>query len=84
MILTKINQDVISNNPIRINEDVSQISDPISLEFHNTDLDSTSDKNSILVDKDLLNYPLFVRKWRYGDYICPTGMKGSKEAKSVV
>ncbi len=83
LILTKINADLVSKKPIRINEDTAQTSDPIHLQFQKTDLDSTSDKNSILVDKDLLNYPLFVRKWRYGDYICPTGMHGKKKLSQL-
>lgn len=83
LILTKINQDTIAKTPIKISEDVTHISEPIALEFQKTDLDSTSDKNSILVDKDLLNYPLFVRKWRYGDYICPTGMQGKKKLSQL-
>jgi len=83
LILTKINHDVISNNPIRIDEKVLETSDPISLEFLTTDLNSVSDRNSILVDKDLLNYPLSVRKWRYGDYICPTGMQGKKKLSQL-
>ena len=83
LILTKINADIVSKKPIRINEDTTQTSEPINLQFQKTDLDSTSDKNSILVDKDLLNYPLFVRKWRYGDYICPTGMHGKKKLSQL-
>jgi len=83
LILTKINADIVSKKPIRINEDTVQTAEPIHLQFQITDLDSTSDKNSILVDKDLLNYPLFVRKWRYGDYICPTGMHGKKKLSQL-
>jgi tRNA(Ile)-lysidine synthase len=83
LILTKITDAIVEKKPIRINEDTSQISEPINLQLQKTDLDSTSDKNSILVDKDLLNYPLFVRKWRYGDYICPTKMHGKKKLSQL-
>lgn len=83
LILTKINQVLVPKKPTRINEDTHQILEPIELQLQKTDLDTTSDKNAILVDKDLLNYPLFVRKWRYGDYICPTGMHGKKKLSQL-
>ena len=30
-------------------------------------------------DKDLLKFPLIVRKWQKGDYFCPAGMQGTKK-----
>ena len=83
LVLTKITANVVEKKPTRINDGTSQISEPISLHFQKTDLDTISDKNVILVDKDLLNYPLFVRKWRYGDYICPTKMHGKKKLSQL-
>ena len=32
-----------------------------------------------LFDKDLLSFPLVVRKWKKGDYFYPIGMKGKKK-----
>ena len=46
-------------------------------------MDNTQDKNSIIVDRDLLKYPLFIRKWSHGDYICPTGMNGKKKLSQL-
>ena len=34
---------------------------------------------SILIDKDLLKFPLIVRKWKEGDYFYPFEMKGKKK-----
>ena len=52
LILTKITDAIVEKKPIRINEDTSQISEPINLQLQKTDLDSTSDKKSILLDKE--------------------------------
>jgi tRNA(Ile)-lysidine synthase len=33
----------------------------------------------VYIDKDLLIFPLLVRKWQKGDYFCPLGMQGKKK-----
>ena len=83
LILTPINKDTQPLTSTRFDEETSVISEPIHLEFHETDLEDTQDKNSIIVDRDLLKYPLFIRKWRHGDYICPTGMNGKKKLSQL-
>jgi tRNA(Ile)-lysidine synthase len=83
LILTTITKDLLALKPVKIDASTTQIAEPIRLELQKTDLDSTSDHNAILVDKDLLKYPLSVRKWGYGDYICPTGMQGSKKLSQL-
>lgn len=59
------------------------ISTPINLKFQslnpaNVNLKSESE-NYIIVDKDLLKFPLILRKWEKGDYFYPFGMVGSKK-----
>lgn len=49
------------------------------LAFEEVDNISTTDHSSIFVDKDLLKYPLSVRKWKKGDYFYPFGMTGKKK-----
>ncbi|NQX99785.1 MAG: tRNA lysidine(34) synthetase TilS [Flavobacteriaceae bacterium] len=83
LILTPINKDTQPLTSTRIDEETSVISEPIHLELYETDLENTQDKNSIIVDRDLLKYPLFIRKWRHGDYICPTGMNGKKKLSQL-
>ncbi len=36
-------------------------------------------KFNAVIDKDLLNFPLIVRKWQKGDYFYPKGMQGKKK-----
>lgn len=55
------------------------LTEPIQINFEDTEQIKGTHKQEIIVDKDLLKLPLQVRKWAYGDYFCPTGMKGSKK-----
>ena len=36
-------------------------------------------KNSILVNKNLVTFPMIIRKWEVGDFFYPIGMKGKKK-----
>ncbi|HLV14396.1 MAG TPA: tRNA lysidine(34) synthetase TilS [Xanthomarina sp.] len=50
-----------------------------NLSFETVDKIVPTDKTSIFVDKDLLKYPLSVRKWEKGDYFYPFGMESKKK-----
>lgn len=50
-----------------------------SLQFKLVEKMEASDYSTIYVDKDLLKYPLTVRKWEKGDYFYPFGMTGKKK-----
>ncbi len=67
-----------------INSDTLTISEPISLLFKNVQKTACLDKKSIYVDKNLLNYPLTVRKCKAGDLIYPKGMKGKKKVSKYL
>jgi tRNA(Ile)-lysidine synthase len=49
------------------------------LVFDSTKQLNTSNNSTIYVDKDLLKYPLTVRKWEKGDYFYPFGMESKKK-----
>jgi tRNA(Ile)-lysidine synthase len=38
-----------------------------------------TDLNTVFIDKNMLKFPLFVRKWNNGDYFYPIGLKGRKK-----
>ena len=60
------------------------ISEPISLLFKKVKKTTYLEKNSIYVDKNLLNYPLTVRKCKASDLIYPSGMKGKKKVRKFL
>jgi tRNA(Ile)-lysidine synthase len=83
LILTEIDKNTSSNTSYSISEGTESIVQPISLSIAKSDLRLLKKNTAILVDKDLLNFPLRVRKWGHGDYICPIGMEGSKKLSQL-
>ncbi|MDP5105290.1 MAG: tRNA lysidine(34) synthetase TilS [Polaribacter sp.] len=76
-----LSKNVISDekNEYLIDENQSEITHPIHLSFEAIQQKSEENKQTIYVDKDLLKYPLIVRKWQIGDYLYPLGMQGKKK-----
>lgn len=65
-------------NQIQITE--NQTETPIGvLCLETVETHGKSDVNTIFVDKDLLKFPLILRKWQEGDYFYPIGMDGKKK-----
>ena len=65
-------------------EDQNTVVDfPVKLSFTNKARNEvtslTTPPGTALVDKDLLQFPLIVRKWQTGDFFQPLGMKGMKK-----
>ncbi len=65
---------------VQINEADELVELPTgTLSFEFVDGIHTDSRSSVFVDKDLLKYPLTVRKWEKGDYFYPFGMTGKKK-----
>ncbi|WP_339886052.1 tRNA lysidine(34) synthetase TilS [Polaribacter vadi] len=75
---TAVNLDKVESSFV-INKDELEITNPIHLTFETVKQNSTENKQTIYVDKDLLKYPLLVRKWQNGEYLYPTKMQGKKK-----
>jgi tRNA(Ile)-lysidine synthase len=43
------------------------------------DVSFGSEKKIAMLDYDALHFPLLIRKWRYGDFFVPLGMRGKKK-----
>ncbi|MDC0652084.1 tRNA lysidine(34) synthetase TilS [Flavobacteriaceae bacterium] len=83
LILTTINKSQSIKGPILIDQKVSEITNPIKLTIQNTDDYTSKNKEQIIIDKDLVNYPLSLKKWHHGDAMYPTGMIGSKKISQL-
>jgi len=83
LILTTINKSHSVKGPILIDQKVSEITNPIKLTIQNTEDYTSKNKHQIIIDNDLINYPLALKKWHHGDAMYPTGMTGSKKISQL-
>ena len=68
------------NMVVEIDEDIENITYPISLNFRQTTQAKYNiTKNTVFLDKDKLTFPLKLRKWEEGDFFYPLGMNGRKK-----
>ena len=79
LILTKIDFSTALETIFQIEENTSEIKQPIHLNIENVIEKSTENKQTIFVDKEELVFPLKLRKWQNGDFFYPKGMNGKKK-----
>lgn len=83
LILTTTNESLTEKGPFLIKETSAEISHPIKLTILNTADSTPENKHQIIINKDLVTYPLSLKKWRHGDAMHPTGMTGSKKISQL-
>ncbi|MEM8764584.1 MAG: tRNA lysidine(34) synthetase TilS [Bacteroidota bacterium] len=66
-------------NEYRIEEGVQFVNAPLSLNLVEIAEIGDSSSDIVFLDKEKLNYPLLLRKWKNGDYFYPLGMLGKKK-----
>ena len=83
LIVTTINKNQSTKDPILIDQKVSEITNPIKLIIQKTDDYTSKNNHQIIIDNDLISYPLSLKKWHHGDAMYPTGMIGSKKISQL-
>ncbi|QHI35507.1 tRNA(Ile)-lysidine synthase [Kordia antarctica] len=79
LLLQNRNNTKKNGEVIQINDSEASIQTPIRLHIEEVTHVTDREKNVLYVDKELLKFPLIVRKWQNGDYFYPVGMKGKKK-----
>jgi tRNA(Ile)-lysidine synthase len=79
LILSTIDKKLATTKFFFIDEKSAVIEQPIHLTITKVDKNLTENKQTIYVDKNLLTFPLLLRKWQHGDSFYPKGMQGKKK-----
>ncbi|CAL2088515.1 tRNA lysidine(34) synthetase TilS [Tenacibaculum sp. 190524A05c] len=79
LLLKEREQLSVDNHKFYIEKGIEEIEEPIKLAFKNTDKKETVTKNYVLVNKNLVTFPIILRKWEEGDFFYPIGMTGKKK-----
>lgn len=69
----------IEDGVVTLDEGISEIKEPFHLSIENAEKIGSQSDRQVFVDKEKLNYPLKLRKWKIGDYFYPLGMSGRKK-----
>ncbi|WP_435579118.1 tRNA lysidine(34) synthetase TilS [Gilvibacter sp.] len=77
LILQSISSKSFEHYTIESSEQTDHL--PIDLHFEQIDALSPCDKNTLIVDADLLKWPLKLRTWQAADRFFPFGMQGSQK-----
>lgn len=72
-------QEEKDENTYILQEGQLQLDSPIRLELETVSHWEKGSDEVLFADKQTLNFPLEVRKWREGDYFYPIGMQGRKK-----
>jgi len=78
LLLTEATSTATKTETI-IPQETTAISEPIHLVFKAVKQIRRTNAHTIFVDKELLKYPLTLRKWKEGDVFQPFGMQGKKK-----
>ncbi|KAB8153513.1 tRNA lysidine(34) synthetase TilS [Kordia sp. TARA_039_SRF] len=79
LLIQKQTKNSEHTTEIYITKTSTKLKTPIQLHVEEVSHVTNTGKNILYVDKELLKFPLIVRKWKNGDYFYPLGMRGKKK-----
>ncbi len=79
LLLVSALPDEEEDQSYEIQNDITEIQEPIHLAFEQADWYEITNAHTVFVDADRLTYPLELRKWKAGDSFRPFGMQGKKK-----
>ena len=68
-------------NVYTVEEDATSLNKPMMMQIRSLEMPVVVEKHksTLTVDRDLLRFPLLLRRWQAGDWFIPFGMKGRKK-----
>ncbi len=78
LILTETQQNK-ADEEYALGASVAEIRHPIHIDIASAEHFEITNAHTVFLDRELLKFPLTIRKWREGDSFYPFGMKGSKK-----
>ena len=79
LLLEEKNTNSLPDKVFHVFQRTTQLQEPIHLAFEDATSANYNDENTVFLDKDVLKFPLQLRKWKKGDYFYPLGMLGKKK-----
>jgi tRNA(Ile)-lysidine synthase len=79
LLLSPIGKKEVEEKEFLIHENLTELNHPLSLKFSIVPERCNNSRQEIFVQKNTLNYPLVIRKWKKGDYFYPIGLNRKKK-----
>ncbi|WP_299838104.1 tRNA lysidine(34) synthetase TilS [uncultured Tenacibaculum sp.] len=79
LLISEKNKDKVEEIRIEVGLGTTKIDENTEIKIEKYNKNQLLDKKSILVNKNLVTFPMIIRKWEVGDFFYPSGMKGKKK-----